>query len=206
MMVRVLAVSKGQDFAKIYQAFLAGQHAFGENYWQEAWLKIQRANALGLSALEWHFIGHIQSNKVKQIAQHVDWVQTVDSVALIKRLNQYRASTAKPLNICLQVNITGERQKSGVKLEHLDVLVEAALACPRLCLRGLMAIGLAEQAEDERYAEYTRLAQVYRQLAVRISSIDTLSLGMSQDKDIAIAAGSTMIRIGTAFFGERGKK
>lgn len=204
-MVRLLAVSKGQSFSKIHHAFLAGQRAFGENYWQEAWAKIQQAQSLGLSEIEWHFIGHIQGNKVKHIAQQVDWVQTVDSVSLMKKLNHYCAQREKPLNICLQVNITGESQKSGVEIEKLDSLVQAALSCPYLCLRGLMAIGWAEQADNERYADYVKLAHVYQQLKARISTIDTLSLGMSQDKDIAIAAGSTMVRIGTAFFGERKK-
>ncbi len=201
--VRLLAVSKGQPFSKIHEAFLAGQRAFGENYLQEALAKIQQANQCGLSGIEWHFIGHLQSNKAKLVAENFDWVQSVDSLALIKQLHAYRSGV--PLNICLQVNISHEAQKSGVAVHEVENLADAVLDCPRLCLRGLMAIGLDTQDTDQLHAMYAKMRKLYEQMKARISTMDTLSLGMSRDMNIAIAEGSTMVRIGTAFFGERSK-
>ena len=200
-MFLVLAVSKGQDFSKIHQAFLAGQRAFGENYLQEALEKIHQARLLPLSGIEWHFIGHVQMNKAKLVAENFDWVQSVDSLLLIKKLNAYRSGA--PLNICLQVNISGEAQKSGVALDEVEKLAEAVRDYPNLCLRGLMAIGLDTQDVDQLHAMYAKIHVIYQRLKSHISSIDTLSLGMSQDWEIAVAEGSTMIRIGTAFFGKR---
>ena len=195
--VRLLAVTKQQSVAKIREAYDLGQRAFGENYVQEALEKIPQLP----TDIEWHFIGHLQQNKAKLVAQHFDWVQSVDNIPLLAQLHRYR--DIKPLNICLQVNISGEAQKSGIKKEEVLAMAAAVQDYPHLCLRGLMAIGLDTDDIAALHEMYHELHALYQMLSLRYSSVDTLSLGMSRDRSIAIEEGSTMLRIGSAIFGER---
>lgn len=197
--VQLLAVSKKQSCEHITQALAAGQRRFGENYLQEALTKI---DTLKNADCEWHFIGPIQSNKTRAIAEHFDWVQSVDNLKIAERLSQQRPTALAPLNICIQVNIDNEPQKSGVTLESLPDLAQAITTLPRLHLRGLMAIPAAQKTFAQQYARFKQLADVYTDLQQHFK-LDTLSMGMSNDYPAAIAAGSTMIRIGTALFGER---
>ena len=207
--VTLLAVSKTKPIKLIEQAYTAGQVDFGENYLQEAIEKI--AQLSHLPNLCWHFIGPIQSNKTKQIASNFSWVHTVDREKIALRLNQHLHETAKQerphckqnqdtlLNVCLQVNISDEKSKSGLAIDELLNLAETVNNCDKLILRGLMAIP-EKNAESTRYLQ---LQQLFIKLKAQYPSVDTLSLGMSNDLSIAIEHGSTMVRIGTAIFGER---
>lgn len=198
--VTLLAVSKHQPLEKIEAAIAAGQTAFGENYLQEALTKM---TALAHHALEWHFIGAIQSNKTRKIAEHFAWVHTVDNENMLQRLNDQRPLHLPPLNICLQVNISAEKTKAGV---HPDRLLSLATACkqfPRLTLRGLMAIPAPHTTFVAQCAELHKLRMLYAQLCEQHFALDTLSMGMSDDMEAAIAEGATIVRIGTALFGHR---
>lgn len=195
--VQLLAVSKTKPAEQVEQAYHAGQRAFGENYLQEAVEKIQQLTQL--DDLIWHFIGPIQSNKTRQIAQHFDWVQSVDRAKIITRLNEQRAEHNNPLNICLQVNISGEASKSGIQVNELAELAKLVNSLPHLTLRGLMAIPEKGNAEHS----FQQMQQLFQQLKTQYSSVDTLSMGMSSDLTQAIQNGSTMVRIGTAIFGAR---
>lgn len=196
--VQLLAVSKTQPAASIRAAYELGQTAFGENYLQEARDKQQALSDLDI---EWHFIGPIQSNKTRDIAEHFAWAHSVDRIKIAKRLNEQRPDKLPPLNICLQVNIDDEASKSGSSLVELSELVDCVQALPKLHLRGLMAIPLARDNYREQLASFTRLAEAMRPYP----GMDTLSIGMSSDMDAAIAAGSTIVRIGSAIFGKRPK-
>jgi pyridoxal phosphate enzyme (YggS family) len=202
--VTLIAVSKAKPASDLRAAFVAGQHAFGENYLQEALNKQQELSDL---AIEWHFIGPIQSNKTQAIAQHFAWVHGVDRLKIAQRLNDARADIASPLNICLQVNISGEDSKSGIAPEDLLALAEAVVALPKLKLRGLMAIpdpSLSEPELRQQYADMRRLLQQLQQtLPAHSATLDTLSMGMSNDYTVAIQEGATMVRIGSAIFGAR---
>ena len=191
--VILLAVSKGQPVARIEQAVAAGQKAFGENYVQEAVQKMET-----LPSLEWHLIGPLQSNKTRVVAERFDWVQTVASEKIAKRLSEQRPAHLPPLNVLIQVNASGEASKSGVAPGEVSVLAQAISALPRLRLRGLMAI-------PEPGAERARYREV-KDLFDSLSGCDTLSMGMSDDLELAIAEGATMVRIGTAIFGQRPQK
>ncbi len=198
--VALLAVSKTFAADAVRAAHAAGQHEFGENYVQEAMAKIAVLPAL---PLVWHFIGPIQSNKTRAIAEHFDWVHTVAREKIALRLAEARPAGRDPLNICLQVNVSAEQSKSGVAPETVRPLAEAVRALPRLRLRGLMAIpepggDIAQQRR--RFAELRRLLE---QLNAAGFGLDTLSMGMSQDLEEAIMEGATVVRIGTAIFGER---
>jgi pyridoxal phosphate enzyme (YggS family) len=197
----ILAVSKTQPVEAVARLVDAGQHAFGENYVQEALGKIRALSGRGL---EWHLIGHLQSNKAREAAQHFDWVQTVDRLKLVAALAAHRPDGMKPLNVLIQVNPDGEAGKSGCTPAQLSELAEAVAASGRLCLRGLMAIPEPRPELAERRAAFALMANLYAGLREHHAQADTLSMGMSGDFALAIAEGSTMIRIGTALFGARG--
>lgn len=197
--VTLLAVSKTRDAAAIRALHQAGARHFGENYLQEA---LEKQPALTDLPLVWHFIGPIQSNKTREIAGHFDWVHSLDRIKIARRLDDQRPASLPPLNVCLQVNIDDETSKSGVSLAELPALVEAVTALPRLQWRGLMAIPRAD-APDHNRAAFRTLAMTLSQWRHTIPGLDTLSMGMSDDFEVAIAEGATLIRIGTALFGPR---
>ncbi|MNM59660.1 hypothetical protein D3C81_709190 [compost metagenome] len=195
--IRLLAVSKTKPAAAVREAFAAGVRDVGENYLQEA---LNKQGELTDLPLTWHFIGPIQSNKTRAIAEHFDWVHSVDRLKIAQRLSEQRPEGLTPLNICLQVNVSGEASKSGCTPEALPALASAIAALPRLKLRGLMAI---PEPTDDRAAQEAAFAQV-RQLQDSLGlDLDTLSMGMSHDLEAAIAQGATWVRIGTALFGAR---
>ena len=195
--VHLLAVSKTQPAAAIRQACQAGLHDFGENYLQEA---LEKQADLADLPLTWHFIGPIQSNKTKSIAEHFDWVHSVDRLKIAQRLSDQRPESLPPLNICLQVNVSGEASKSGCEPQDVPQLAQAIAALPRLRLRGLMAIPEPTDDPTEQRAAFARLRHLQAELQM---DLDTLSMGMSQDLEAAIAEGATWVRIGTALFGAR---
>jgi PLP dependent protein len=205
--VTVVAVSKTFPAAAVLALARCGQRHFGENYLQEALAKIEavRAAAPGLP-LVWHFIGPIQSNKTRPIAEHFDWVQSVERLKIAQRLAEQRPAHLPPLNVLLQVNISGEASKSGVAPAEVPALARAVSALPRLRLRGLMAI---PESSDDPGGQRLPLAAMKRlfdaQRADGFADWDTLSMGMSADLDAAIEQGATMVRVGTALFGERSK-
>ena len=194
--VTLLAVSKTHPAARISEARAAGQRAFGENYVQEA---IEKMTAL--PDLEWHLIGPLQSNKTRIVAERFQWVQTLDREKIAKRLSEQRPAALPPLNVLIQVNASGEETKSGVALREAEALANAVASLPRLRLRGLMAIpepGAPRGRYQEVFREYDRLKSRF--------DFDTLSMGMSDDLELAVAEGATMVRIGTAIFGARPKE
>jgi pyridoxal phosphate enzyme (YggS family) len=201
--VTLLAASKSQSPEKIIEAYHAGQALFGENYLQEALDKMQTLASEHLTNLEWHFIGPMQSNKTRKIAEHFSWVHSVDSVKIATRLNEQRPSSLPPLNVCIEVNISQEESKSGVTLENLEELATFCQLAPHLTLRGLMAIPSSEDNMEDQRRAFKELHQLYKQLQQKGFVLDTLSMGMSEDFEAAIAEGSTMVRIGTALFGAR---
>ncbi len=197
----LLAVSKTRPAEDLRQAFELGLHAFGENYVQEALDKIQALRDL---AIQWHFIGPIQSNKTRAIAEHFDWVHSVERIKIARRLNDQRPAELPPLEICLQVNISGEQRKSGAAPEALDELVAEVQTLPRLRLRGLMAIPAASDDFEQQRQAFARLRQLLEKLREHAPQLDTLSMGMSGDLEAAIAEGATLVRVGTDIFGPRG--
>ncbi|MYM93279.1 YggS family pyridoxal phosphate-dependent enzyme [Duganella vulcania] len=201
--VQLLAVSKTFGPDAVLEAVEAGQRAFGENYLQESLDKIAALKAAGAPALEWHFIGPIQSNKTRPIAENFDWVHTVEREKIAQRLSEQRPAGMAPLQICLQVNISGEASKSGVAPAELAALAHKVAALPNLTLRGLMAI--PEPVEDfaQQRAAFAQLRVLYEQLRAEGLALDTLSMGMSADLRAAIAEGATIVRIGSAIFGSR---
>jgi pyridoxal phosphate enzyme (YggS family) len=202
--VTLLAVSKTFGPDAVLAALQAGQRAFGENYLQEAIDKIAALAACAPEArLEWHFIGPIQSNKTRPVAQHFDWVHTVDREKIAQRLSEQRPVGLAPLNICLQVNISGEASKSGVAPADLPQLARSVAALPNLKLRGLMAIPEAEVEFERQRAAFGRLRRLYEQLRADGFELDTLSMGMSADLPAAILEGATIVRVGRAIFGAR---
>lgn len=203
--VRLLAVSKTQPAAKLRQTWLAGARDFGENYVQEALEKIALLSAEGSDTpgIRWHFIGPIQSNKTRDLATHFDWVHSVDRLKIVQRLQEQRPPELAPLNVCIQVNVSGEASKSGVDLQAAQALCAAVASSDRLRLRGLMSIPAPCDEHEEQRRMLRPLAQLFQALQQQYPSMDTLSMGMSNDFAAAIAEGSTLIRIGTALFGER---
>ncbi len=195
--VQLLAVSKTKPASAIREIHAAGVRDFGENYLQEALTKQQ---ALSDLPLIWHFIGPIQSNKTKAIAEHFDWVHSVDRLKIAQRLSEQRPAGLAPLNICLQVNVSGEDSKSGCTPADLPALAKAVAALPNLRLRGLMAI--PEPTED-RATQEAAFASLRNLLEQQHLGLDTLSMGMSHDLEAAITQGATWVRIGTALFGAR---
>jgi pyridoxal phosphate enzyme (YggS family) len=198
--VRLLAVSKKKPVSLILEAAAAGQRDFGENFVQEGVEKIMQT---GRNDLRWHFIGHLQNNKTRTVAEHFDWVHTVDRLKTAQRLSQQRPVSLAPLNICLQVNIDNEPQKSGISSVELPQLAAQIAALPRLRLRGLMCLPVQRDNFDAQRAPFARLRTLAESLVADGLAIDTLSIGMSSDYRAAIFEGSTIVRIGTAIFGER---
>jgi pyridoxal phosphate enzyme (YggS family) len=202
--IDLLAVSKTFGADAVVAAAEAGQRAFGENYLQEALDKINTVRTLRPDlVLEWHFIGPVQSNKTRPIAEHFDWVHAVDREKIAQRLSEQRPAHLPPLNICLQVNISGEASKSGVLPADALALAKAISGLPRLRLRGLMAIPEAEGDAVQQRAPFHHLHVLFDQLCAAGLPLDTLSMGMSADMAAAIAEGATIVRIGSAIFGNR---
>ena len=195
----LLAVSKAQTADKLRTAYLAGQRAFGENYVQEA---ISKQVELSDLAIEWHFIGPIQSNKTALIAQHFDWVHSVDRLKIATRLNQARQQNVAPLNVCIQINSSDETSKSGVDIDSLAILALAISKMPQLKLRGIMAIPAPTKNLAKQHAQFKIVADAYKALKQNFE-LDTLSIGMSDDYVAAIQEGATIVRIGSAIFGLR---
>lgn len=201
--IRLLAVSKKHPLEKIAALHAQGQQAFGESYAQEGVEKIRHWNALyPESPLQWHFIGPLQSNKTRLVAENFDWVQSADSIKLLQRLNRQRPEGFPPLNICVQFQPVAEPGKRGVAWPELARLAEAAAGLPRLRLRGVMSIPPKTANPQEQLALFAKVREAYEQLRQKYP-LDTLSMGMSGDLESAIAAGSTMLRIGTDLFGPR---
>lgn len=198
--VHLLAVSKAHPATAIREAFAAGQRRFGENYLQEA---LDKQMQLGDLAIEWHFIGPIQSNKTQPIARHFDWVHSVDRLKIAQRLSMARPDHLPPLQICLQVNVSKEETKSGLAAEEAAELAHAVSALPHLQLRGLMAIPAPTSDVDLQRAQFRQVRELFESLQQQGLMLDTLSIGMSDDYPAAIAEGSTMVRIGSAIFGPR---
>jgi pyridoxal phosphate enzyme (YggS family) len=198
--VRLLAVSKTQPVGKIRDLALLGQIAFGESYVDEALEKMAKLTDCNL---EWHFIGPLQSNKTRAIAAHFDWVQSVDRAKLVRRLAQQRTGRQAPLNLLIQVNLDGESQKAGCDPADIGALAGLIAEHPELRLRGLMAIPAPRESVGEQRVTFGKLRALFDQLAERYPEIDTLSAGMSDDLEAAIAEGSGMVRVGTALFGPR---
>ena len=199
--VRLLAVSKTRTAADVRALAALGQHAFGENYVQEA---IAKQRELSDPGLEWHLIGHLQSNKVRDAAAAFDWVQSVDRIKLVAALARARPPQQPPLNVLIQVNIDDEASKSGCRPEDVLTLADAIVAEPRLLLRGLMAIPAPDPDMQRRSAAFRALKGLFDALDDRHPNLDTLSMGMSEDFELAIAEGASLVRIGTALFGARG--
>ena len=197
---RLLAVSKLQPAAAIAALAAQGQKAFGENYVQEAAAKVAALAPLGL---EWHLIGHLQSNKADIAARIFDWVQTVDRLKLVGALARHRPASLAPLNVLIQVNIDDEDSKHGCHPEEVAALAAAIVLEPALCLRGLMAIPAPHPEQARRRAAFARMRILFDALASQYPQVDTLSMGMSGDFPLAIAEGATMVRVGTALFGQR---
>ncbi|MFT5533828.1 MAG: pyridoxal phosphate enzyme (YggS family) [Burkholderiaceae bacterium] len=202
--VTLLAVSKTFDATVVLDAAAAGQRAFGENYLQEALDKIVAVRlAQPELRLEWHFIGPIQSNKTRPIAESFDWVHSVEREKIARRLSDQRPAELPPLNVCLQVNISGEASKSGVPASEVLVVAQAIAAMPQLCLRGLMAIPEPTTVVEEQRAAFRQLHTLFEQCRAAGLPMDTLSMGMSSDLSSAIAEGATIVRVGSAIFGAR---
>lgn len=205
--VRLLAVSKTFGPEALAQAWAAGQQAFGENYIQEGVDKIQALRALHPQArLEWHCIGPVQSNKTRPLAVYFDWVQSVDRLKIAQRLSEQRPETLAPLQLCLQVNVDGGANKSGAAPGELPALAEAVVALPRVRLRGLMCIPEQAKGFAAQRALFARAKDLFDDLNARGFDLDTLSMGMSEDLEAAVAAGSTLVRVGRAVFGHRPRK
>ena len=197
--VQLLAVSKTHPSQSLREMYQAGQRSFGENYLQEALTKIDELQDL---EIEWHFIGHVQRNKTKHLAEKFDWVHGVDRLIIAERLSSQRMDSRKPLNICIQVNIDGQDSKDGCQPDEVVELVKQISQLPNIRLRGLMVIPAPENSVA--FADAKTLFEQVKSLHARPQDWDTLSMGMSGDLDAAIAAGSTMVRVGTALFGARG--
>jgi pyridoxal phosphate enzyme (YggS family) len=201
--VQLLAVSKTFGPEAVLEAAEAGQRAFGENYLQEGLDKIRAVQDAGVSGMEWHFIGPIQSNKTRPIAENFAWVHTVEREKIAQRLSEQRPAGLPPLQICLQVNISGEASKSGVAPDEVAALAHKVAVLPNLTLRGLMAIPEPAEHFDQQRAAFAQLRTLYDQLRADGLALDTLSMGMSADLRAAIFEGATIVRVGSAIFGAR---
>ena len=200
---KLLAVSKTKPAAMIRQAWQLGQREFGENYLQEALEK--QTELADLDDIVWHFIGPLQSNKTRAVAEHFDWVHSVDRLKIAKRLSEQRPTQLAPLNICLQVNISREESKAGVLPEDLEELAKEVATLPNLHLRGLMAIPAPAEGVEAQRQPLAALREALTSLQSRLPDVplDTLSMGMSDDLEAAILEGATLVRLGTAIFGAR---
>ena len=200
--ISLLAVSKTWPASDVREAVDAGQRAFGENYVQEG---VEKSVELASLGLIWHFIGPLQSNKTRRVAETFDWVHSVDRLKIAERLAEQRPDSLPPLQICLQVNVSGEETKSGVSLSELPQLAQQVARLPRLCLRGLMAIPAPLDDFDAQRRSFRRVREAFELTRSEGLALDTLSMGMTHDLEAAIAEGATMVRVGTAIFGERNK-
>jgi len=198
--IKLVAVSKAFDAEAVRAAHAVGQHAFGENYVQEALAKMAALEDL---SLEWHFIGPIQSNKTRSIAEHFDWVHSVDRLKIAERLSASRPAARTPLQVCIEVNLGGETSKGGVSPNEALALARVVCGLPGLKLRGLMAIPPASDDATQQYHYFTQLRKLQEKLLAGGIPLDTLSIGMSGDFEVAIAEGATLVRVGTAIFGAR---
>ncbi len=198
--IQLLAVSKRHPAQKIEEAFNLGQTSFGENYVQEL---LEKAQQLSHLDIKWHFIGPLQSNKTKAIAETVDWVHTIDRLKIAERLSRQRPENLDALNVCIQVNISNEASKSGVLASDVEALATEIVKLPQLKLRGLMAIPRPHTDLNKQRKEFSKLALLKQSLNNKGFKLDTLSMGMSGDSEAAIAEGATIIRIGTRIFGSR---
>ncbi|BDY03556.1 YggS family pyridoxal phosphate-dependent enzyme [Ferrimonas sp. YFM] len=198
--ITLLAVSKTKPASMLREAYEAGQRHFGENYLQESLEKQQQLTDLEII---WHFIGPIQSNKTRPIAEQFHWVHSVDRIKVARRLAEQRPHELPPLNICLQVNISDEESKSGASADEVTALAREVSQLENIRLRGLMAIPMATQDPEQQRAQFAKVKKLFNELKSEFSDIDTLSMGMSGDLDAAIAEQSTMVRLGTAIFGAR---
>lgn len=201
--VELLAVSKTKPLELVREAIDAGQKAFGENQLQDALSKVE---PLVGAKLSWHFIGPVQSNKTRPIASNFDWVHSIDRLKIAERLSEQRPVGARALNVCVQFNVSGEASKSGVQLEELATLCQAVDALPNINLRGLMAIPAPTLDTAAQRATFAAVREAQDSLNAQGLNLDTLSMGMTDDLDSAIAEGATMVRIGTAIFGARDRK
>jgi len=200
--ISLLAVSKTWPAGHVREAAAAGQRAFGENYVQEGVAKVAELAPLGL---DWHFIGPLQSNKTRPVAEHFDWVHSIERMKIAERLAEQRPAGLAPLNVCLQVNVSGEASKSGCAPAEAIALAKAIAALPNLRLRGLMCIPEPVEDVEAQRRPFRQLRELYEQLRGDGLPLDTLSMGMSHDIEAAIAEGATMVRVGTAIFGERNR-
>ena len=202
--VALVAVAKTKPASLIREAWEAGQRQFGENFVQEAISKLDELSRLsGPGGIEWHFVGALQANKSRTVAERFDWVQTVDRLRIARRLSDQRPAWLPPLNVCLQVNVSEESSKSGVRIDEAAELAAAVAELPRLRLRGLMTIPRPCAGFDRQRAALRPLVEVYERLRGDGLALDTLSMGMTDDLEAAVAEGATMVRIGTAVFGPR---
>ncbi len=198
--ILLLAASKTRPAEDIRRAYACGLSQFGESYLQEA---LEKIDALSDLPLTWHFVGPVQSNKTRPIAEHFHWVHSVDREKIARRLNDQRPPGLPPLNVCLQVNISGEQSKSGASEAEVGDLAEAIARMPNLALRGLMAIPAPCEDTARQRSAFARLREILESLRPDFPGMDTLSMGMSDDLEAAIAEGSTILRVGTALFGPR---
>ena len=198
--VRLLAVSKKQPLEKIREAYAAGQREFGENFVQEG---VEKIAAMDKDDITWHFIGHLQSNKTRVVAENFDWVHTIDKLKTARRLSEQRPDGLPPLNVCLQVNVDDEESKSGVTPEALPELAAACAKLPNIRLRGLMCVPAIREEPDAQRIPFAALRGLAEKMRTDGVDTDTLSMGMTADFRAAILEGATIVRIGTALFGER---
>lgn len=198
--VALLAVSKTFDARDVLALARSGQHAFGESYLQEALAKIEACQA---TDIEWHFIGPIQSNKTRPIAEHFAWVHSIEREKIARRLSEQRPESLPPLQVCVQLNVSGEASKSGCTPQELPALARAVAALPRLRLRGVMAIPEPTDDPALQRAQFARVREAFEGLRAGGLDVDTLSMGMSDDLEAAVAEGATIVRVGTAIFGAR---
>ncbi|MDZ7769026.1 MAG: YggS family pyridoxal phosphate-dependent enzyme [Woeseiaceae bacterium] len=198
--VKLLAVSKRKPVEAILEAASAGQRDFGENFAQEG---VDKIDGTGRDDLTWHFIGHLQSNKTRLVAERYDWVHTIDRIKIARRLSQQRPHHAGDLNVCIQVNIDDEQSKSGIRPEDVEAMASEIAALPKLKLRGLMCIPAVQSGMDAQRKPFAALRRLLESLQQQGLELDTLSMGMSADYPAAIREGATIVRIGTLLFGER---
>ncbi|ROR98929.1 hypothetical protein EDC56_3169 [Sinobacterium caligoides] len=201
--VQLLAVSKTRSASEVLEAYDYGCRDFGENYLQDA---LEKITEIKPTDIHWHFIGHLQSNKTRQVAEHFQWMHTVDRLKIAQRLNDQRPAQLPPLNICLQVNISGEDSKAGIDATELLPLAAKIESLEQLQLRGLMVIPAASQEVEQQRRAFAESRQLFSTLQAQHPQVDTLSMGMSGDLDSAILEGSTMVRIGTDIFGARAQR
>ena len=200
--VTLMAVSKKQSTESIREAYQAGQKDFGENYLQESISKIQELHDL---EIVWHYIGSIQSNKSKLVAENYDWIHSVAKIATLKKINNYRGSNKEKINICIQVNIDSEETKSGIHISEVEDFIKECSSMSQINIRGLMAIPKFQKDSDLKNVAFSKIKSLFDDLVLKGYKLDTLSIGMSGDYEEAIGSGSTIVRIGTAIFGEREK-